>query len=86
MRGKIYSKRVFSGKEVPFIGISEGHGPLFRGNSVEFSVNLRYKGAIQSREGGILTGENYDGTIHVGAFGLIRAICEGRSIRAEANK
>lgn len=82
MKGKTYSKSVFSGKDVPFIGISEGHGPLFRGNSVEFSLNLRYKGAIQSRRGGVRTGESFSGRIHIGANNIIRAICEGTNIRA----
>jgi len=81
-KSKTYSKHIFSGKEIPFIGISEGHGKLFRGNSVEFSMNVNYKGAIESR-GGSVRGDIYDSSIRVVASGNIRALCVGNSIFAE---
>lgn len=79
---KTYSRNIFSGKEIPFIGISEGHGNLFRGNSVSFSMNMTYSGAMESRNG-MTRGAEYDGTIHVGFFGNTRGVCAGTSIFAE---
>lgn len=79
---KRYSRSVFSGKEVPFIGISEGHGKLFRGNSVEFSVNVRYKGSIELRDGAVYE-QTLNGRIHIGHSGNMRAICSGSNIYIE---
>jgi hypothetical protein len=79
---KVYSKNVFSGKEVPYIGISEGHGRLFRGNSVEFSMNLGYMGAIESRDG-MYREEEFNGTVHQGQSASIRGVCAGTEILAE---
>ena len=79
---KRYSRNIFSGKEVPYIGISEGHGKLFRGNSVEFSMNLGYMGSIESRDGASRD-EEFNGTVHQGISGRVRGICAGREILAE---
>lgn len=79
MKTKRYSRPVFSGKEVPFVGIAEGHGILYRGNTVEFSMNLTYKGSIETREG-CERDDEFDGTIHVAASVQSRALCEGTNL------
>jgi hypothetical protein len=79
---KTYSRNIFSGKEVPYIGISEGHGKLYRGNGVEFSMNLRFQGAIEMRDG-MLRDEELNGAVHAGISNSIRGICVGTEILAE---
>jgi hypothetical protein len=76
MKTRAYSKPIFSGKEVPFVGIAEGHGPLYRGNTVEFSLNLGYKGSMEMRDG-MTINEEFSGSIHAGHLGQARLICEG---------
>lgn len=79
---KTYSKTIFSGKSVPFSGISEGSGKLYRGNRVDFSMNVIYKGSITMRDGNKLSAE-YNGAIHEGFYGQTRGILEGRSFWCE---
>lgn len=79
---KTYSKRVFSGKDVPFVGIADGHGALFRGNSVEFSLNLVYHTVMKMRDGQSLY-IKCDDSIKNGLVGIGRTVCEGNNIWSE---
>lgn len=81
---KTYSKRVFSGKDVPFNGMRQDVGKLHRGDGVSFCVNLGYDGSMVSRNGGkrhLL----FDGAIREGSSGgSVRTVCEGANIHCEA--
>ena len=82
MATKRYSKRVFAGKDVPFQGINQGAGVLYRGRSVQFSMNGIYDGAILLRSGGKAT-SRYDGSIRNGLSNTNRTVCEGTNIWSE---
>ena len=82
MSVKRYSKRVFAGKDVPFFGMNQGAGKLYRGRTVEFCMNAMYDGAIKTRFGSIATAR-YDGDIRNGLSVTNRTICEGNSIWSE---
>lgn len=81
---KTYSKRIFSGKDVPFNGMRQDVGKLHRGDGVSFCVNLGYDGSMVSRNGGKRFSE-YDNAIREGnSGGSSRTICEGTNIHCEA--
>lgn len=81
---KTYSKRIFSGKDVPFIGMRQDTGKLHRSDGVEFSINLGYDGSMVSRHGE-RRNSGYDGAVREGSCGgSARTVCEGTNIHCEA--
>ena len=73
MANKKYFRTIFSGKSVPFSGMKEGEGILYRSNSVPFCMNLLTDGAIGTRIGQKHK-EKYAGVIRLGSD---KAIVEG---------
>ena len=82
MKRKPYRNIIFSGKNVPYDGISDGKGPLFRGKNVEFSLNLSYITNIDAREGQATESEYVNSILNVGIFNS-ETICEGNNIWSE---
>jgi len=79
MRTKTYRNIVFSGKDTPYEGISDGKGPIFRGKNVELSINLVYH-TDMSRRGGSNEVDSFGGRINNVAEFSERTICEGSNI------
>lgn len=50
-KAKTYMKRVFSGKEIPSIGMDQGKGKHYAGKGVYQCFNLLYDGVMTTREG-----------------------------------
>lgn len=79
---KQHSKRIFSGKSVPFIGIKQGVGEIYRGDAVWFCMNVLSETSMRSRSGQT-NGANFSGSIHNANVSSHRAVAEGTNIWSE---
>ena len=82
-KSKTYMKRVFSGKEVPSIGMDQGKGKLYGGNGVDICFNLLYDGAMETRAGQSEEGVYEDGITLGVAMATTSAIITGTNVYAE---
>lgn len=75
-----YMKRVFSGKDVPVIGLDQGKSELYRGDGVNFLMNVFFNTTLSVREGQVES-IIYDDTIHnADRLSKNAFICEGTNI------
>ena len=51
MKSKPYRKPVFSGKDIPVIGLDQGKGRMYHGLGSHYCFNVFYDAAMLSREG-----------------------------------
>lgn len=81
---KSYHRRVFGGKEAPWIGIDQGKGALYDG-SIKMSLNATYKTtAVVSRDGQARVEIVLDGGVNSGAnVGAFVVLSVGREIFVE---
>ena len=79
-----YHRRVFSGKDLPLIGLDQGKSVLYRGDGVHHSWNTIYDASMQQRDGQVEF-ESFSGGVN---FGMrtpnTRVVCEGTGVWAEA--
>jgi hypothetical protein len=67
MKNKTYSKPVFAGKEIPFIGMDQGKGDMYQGLGTRYCFNLYFDTVMLLREGQSLD-TSYAGTILSGGL------------------
>lgn len=78
-----YMRRVFSGKEVPVIGMDQGKGELYRGNGVQYMFNGYFDACFETRPGHSVD-FFYEGGINAGGrLTRVAFIGEGTNIWAE---
>ena len=79
-----YMRRVFSGKDVPVIGLDQGKGELYRGDGVQSMFNGYFDACFEFRIGHS-TSAVYEGGINAGGrLKQVAFIGEGNNIWAEA--
>jgi hypothetical protein len=84
MKKPKYMKRVFSGKDVPVIGLDQGKGPLYRGDGVGSVFNAYFDSCLEPREGHVID-ITYTGGINAGGrLKRVAFIGEGNRLWAEA--
>ena len=78
-----YMRRVFSGKDVPVIGLDQGKSKLYRGDGVNYLMNCFYDASLDSRDGQVVD-VTFSGGINTGVqLHVSRVIGEGTNLRAE---
>ena len=66
-KSKTYHRRVFGGKDAVWLGMDQGKGLLYRGNTVRFSLNATFEeNTFRPREGQTASAESYEGSLHTG--------------------
>jgi len=79
-----YHKRIFSGKEVPVIGIDQGKSPLYLGDAVHWMFNGFFDSSLMAREGQLRDTGYVGDILAAGRLGRTKYLCAGTSIWAEA--
>lgn len=78
-----YMRRVFSGKEVPVIGLDQGKSSLYRGDGVQSMFNGYYDSSLNFREGQVQDAIYEGGINSGGAFHTAKFVGEGTNLWAE---
>ena len=67
MKAKTYRKPVFSGKDIPVIGMDQGKGKMYHGLGTHSCFNFFYDAALLTREGQEID-SSYEGQIQAGGI------------------
>ena len=77
---KRYFKTIFSSKRVPAGAMDQGNGSLYRGDTVDFLLNVEHDGSMKMRCGSDRIEFFDEGIIRQGHSATLRGICAGDAV------